>query len=139
MKSRAALLTAAVLLAFLYGCSESTAPKTVDLTQGVGEGADRLLSDAELLTPINPAPPAVPQAWTQSVTAEAQPLRSLSAARYEDLKFLDDRLSGVRLVQLGESGHGVREFSQAKIRLIKYLHEHLGFDVIAFESGLYEC
>ena len=44
-----------------------------------------------------------------------------------------------RLVQLGESGHGVAEFNHAKVRLIKFLHEQMGFDVIAFESGLFEC
>jgi erythromycin esterase len=44
-----------------------------------------------------------------------------------------------RLVQLGESGHGVAEFDSTKVRLIRFLHEEMGFDVIAFESGLYEC
>jgi erythromycin esterase-like protein len=33
----------------------------------------------------------------------------------------------------------VAEFTTAKVRLIKYLHQEMGFDVIAFESGLYEC
>ena len=42
-------------------------------------------------------------------------------------------------MQLGESGHGVREFNLAKVRLIRFLHEEMGFDVLAFESGLFEC
>ena len=42
-------------------------------------------------------------------------------------------------MQLGESGHGVAEFNHAKVRLIKFLHQQMGFDVIAFESGLFEC
>ena len=42
-------------------------------------------------------------------------------------------------MQLGESGHGVAEFNHAKVRLIKFLHQQMGFDVMAFESGLYEC
>ena len=37
------------------------------------------------------------------------------------------------------AGHGVREFSQTKVRLIKFLHQELGFSVIAFESSLFEC
>lgn len=44
-----------------------------------------------------------------------------------------------RIVQLGESGHGVADFNHAKVRLIKYLHEAMGFDVIAFESAVFEC
>jgi erythromycin esterase len=42
-------------------------------------------------------------------------------------------------VQLGENGHGTSEFSQLKVRLIRYLHTELGYEVIAFESGLYSC
>jgi erythromycin esterase len=59
--------------------------------------------------------------------------------QYADLQFLRSVLDGRRIVELGESGHGVAEFSQAKIRLIKFLHEQMGFDVMAFESGLFEC
>lgn len=44
-----------------------------------------------------------------------------------------------RIVLLGENGHGVAEFSAAKTALVRYLHEHLGFDVVAFESGFHEC
>ena len=42
-------------------------------------------------------------------------------------------------MQLGESGHGVAEFDLAKVRVIEYLHEELGYDVIAFESSVFEC
>ena len=44
-----------------------------------------------------------------------------------------------KYVQLGESGHGVAEFNKAKVRLIKFLHQELGFEVIAFESSIFEC
>jgi erythromycin esterase len=44
-----------------------------------------------------------------------------------------------RLVQLGESSHGVAEFDSAKVRLVKFFHEEMGFDIIAFESSIYEC
>jgi erythromycin esterase len=67
-------------------------------------------------------------------------VRSLTYDRdFRDLRFLAPVLAGKRLVQLGESGHGVSEFSQAKVRLIKYLHEELGYDVIAFESSMFAC
>lgn len=36
---------------------------------------------------------------------------------------------------LGEASHGVAESNWAKVRLIKFLHQQLGFDVVAFESS----
>lgn len=75
--------------------------------------------------------------WVQ---ANHQPIRSLTADDdFSDLAFLEPTLRGRRIVQLGENGHGVAEFSQLKVRLIKYLHSELGYDILAFESGLYEC
>ena len=95
-------------------------------------------------TPPNPAPPTpvtVPAAWTSYVQAQAKPIRSLDLNYGDDsdLAFLGPLLRGRRVVALGESGHGVAEFSQAKIRLIKYLHEQQGYDVLAFESSLLGC
>jgi len=40
---------------------------------------------------------------------------------------------------MGEAAHGIAEHNRIRVRLVKYLHEELGFNVIAFESGLYEC
>ncbi|MEO1574998.1 MAG: erythromycin esterase family protein, partial [Pseudomonadota bacterium] len=48
-------------------------------------------------------------------------------------------LTDKTMVLLGESSHGVREYSTAKTRLIKYLHETQGYDVLAFEGGLFDC
>ena len=79
---------------------------------------------------------SVTAAW---VRANARPIRSLGARDYSDLAFLGPLLHGKRIVQLGESGHGVREFNLAKVRLIQFLHDSLGYDVIAFESSLYTC
>jgi erythromycin esterase len=88
--------------------------------------------------------------WAQSNRAEwiawardhHHPIASIVTTpndQYADLQFLRGVLDGRRIVELGESGHGVAEFSQAKVRLIKFLHEQMGFDVMAFESGLFEC
>lgn len=41
-----------------------------------------------------------------------------------------------RIVFLGESSHGVAEFNLAKTRLIQFLHQEMGYNVLAFESGL---
>jgi erythromycin esterase len=62
-----------------------------------------------------------------------------SDTNFDDLQFLKNAIGERRLVQLGESGHGVAEFDSLKVRLIRFLHQQMGFDVIAFESGLYEC
>ena len=55
---------------------------------------------------------------------------------YKDLSFLRQVLKDKRIVFLGENAHGVSEFTTMKARLIRYLHEELGFDVLAFESNL---
>ena len=76
--------------------------------------------------------------WVNYIKANAKPLRTIDPVdhNYLDLAFLQPCLKGRDIVELGESGHGVAEFSQAKIRLIKYLHEQLGYDVLAFESSI---
>lgn len=42
------------------------------------------------------------------------------------------------MVQLGEPSHGAGGSFAAKVRLIKFLHQRMGFDVLAWESGLYD-
>jgi erythromycin esterase len=100
---------------------------------------DHLLTDAQLATPEDPFAPAENAAWVQWATANHHPVRSLTSRRHDDLQFLKTAIGSRRIVQLGESGHGVKEFNLAKVRLIRFLHQEMGFDVIAFESGLYEC
>jgi erythromycin esterase len=70
---------------------------------------------------------------------EAHPIHSLTSEQFEDLTFLKNILSNKRIVSLGESSHGVAEFSSMKVRLVKFLHEVLGFNLIAFESPFTAC
>jgi erythromycin esterase len=58
---------------------------------------------------------------------------------YADLQFLKRVIGDRRIVQIGESHHSVAEYGSVKTRLIKFLHEEMGFDVLAFESSIYEC
>ena len=81
-------------------------------------------------------------AWLSWARVHHHPLstiESFDGDTFQDLQFFKTVLAGRRVVQLGESGHGVAEFNHAKVRLIKFLHQQMGFDVIAFESGLFEC
>lgn len=97
-----------------------------------------LLADSELVLPAAAVPPVSP-AWRRDALAHRHPIRSLYSDDFSDLAFFKPLLGDRRLIQLGESSHGVAEFNWMKVRLIKYLHQKLGFDVIAFESSMTEC
>jgi len=98
-----------------------------------------LLTDEELLTPEDPDAPSENPAWVNWIQQNHYPIRSLTSHNFADLQFLKSYLAQKRIVQLGESGHGVKEFNLIKVRLIKFLHEEMGFNVIAFESSVFEC
>ncbi len=69
----------------------------------------------------------------------AQRVRSIAPAdtNYTDLAWLQDALRGVRVVMLGEADHGDGSDLLAMTRLTKFLHERMGYDVVAFESGIH--
>jgi erythromycin esterase-like protein len=78
-------------------------------------------------------------AWTRANHFPIASVVSMPQDDFADLRFFKDVIGERRLLQLGESGHGVGQFDSAKVRLIKFFHEQMGFDVIAFESSIYEC
>lgn len=59
--------------------------------------------------------------------------------RFSNLPILNSNFEGVRVVALGEQTHYDGATLDAKIQLVKYLHEELGFNVLAFESGYFDC
>jgi len=56
---------------------------------------------------------------------------------YSDLAVFGDAVGGSRVVMLGEQDHGDAATFLAKSRLVKYLHEKKGFNVLAFESDFF--
>jgi len=125
----------------LAGCGGggSSAPSALPNAPAPSPSADLggLLSDAQLVPLPDPALPSPLPQYAAWIGPNSFPIRSLdNTQNYNDLHFLDSALKGVQIVALGESGHGVREFSALKVRLIKYLHEHLGFNVLVFESNM---
>ena len=66
-------------------------------------------------------------------------ITSIDSDDFYDLKFLDTLVLNKRVVFLGESSHYVADFNTLKYRLIRYLHQHHGFEVVAFESGVNDC
>ncbi len=77
-------------------------------------------------------------AWLRK---EAVALRSIEPGDedFSDLEPLRALLAKKRIVALGEASHGDGTAFLAKSRLVRFLHRELGFDVLAFESGFYDC
>lgn len=77
-------------------------------------------------------------AWLRG---EAIALRSIEPGDgdFSDLEPLRSLLANKRIVVLGEASHGDGATFLAKSRLVHFLHREMGFDVLAFESGFYDC
>jgi len=57
---------------------------------------------------------------------------------FSDLQPLQTVIADARVVLLGEQSHGDGTVFLAKTRLIEFLHQEMGFEVLAFESGLFD-
>ncbi|WP_413998891.1 erythromycin esterase family protein [Flavobacterium sp. W1B] len=56
----------------------------------------------------------------------------------QDFSFLKEELKDVQVVMLGERTHFDGNVFEIKTEIIKYLNQELGFNTIAFESGVYD-
>jgi erythromycin esterase len=84
----------------------------------------------------SPKPP--PEGWWKS---DATVIRSIDPADFDftDLAPLKKAIGDSRLVVLGEESHGDGATFLAKVRLVEFLHREMGFDVLAWESGIADC
>ncbi|MCI1190142.1 erythromycin esterase family protein [Hymenobacter sp. DH14] len=57
---------------------------------------------------------------------------------FRDLEFLKAEIGPARVVMLGEPTHGEGNVFEAKIRLLRFLREQMGFTTVVFESGFYD-
>ena len=83
--------------------------------------------------------PEINKLWLNWIKTNSNEIKSLDSDDFSDLKFLPNYLQNKKIIQLGESTHGAKEFNKMKVRLIKYLHQELNFNVLAFESSVFAC
>jgi len=78
-----------------------------------------------------------------AVTVEAYPLHSMSLSQtmsdeFDDLAMLGAAIGDKRIVFLDELTHGEGNVFALKSRIVSYLHQKKGFEVLVLESGLFD-
>jgi erythromycin esterase len=77
------------------------------------------------------------QAW---LAAQARLIRTVDPEdqNFSDLEPIAAAIGKARVVQLGEPSHNAGSCFAAKARLVMFLHQRLNFDVVVWESGIYD-
>lgn len=68
-----------------------------------------------------------------------QPIDLAKPYQASDYRFLGAAVGARRVVALGESIHVTEEMPLVRLNMVRYLHEELGFDVLAFEGSLMDA
>ena len=84
-----------------------------------------------------PAPDVEKVSWLREHAVSVQALAP-APDDFFDLMPLMRWIGTSRVVALGEATHGDGAAFLAKARLVQFLHEKMGFDVLAWESGLFD-
>jgi erythromycin esterase len=125
-----------LIILFIAGCSPLVKDNPTPETQFDSIGtAQAQTSDLE----FSPPPQEILPDFEIWVNNNSYVIQSIDSTDFSDLLFLEPLLEGKRIVQLGEDEHGTVEQSLMKIRLIKYLHQELEYEVIALETGFLDC
>jgi erythromycin esterase len=61
-------------------------------------------------------------------------LSSIVTTDFSDLEFIKNKIDTTLPIFLGESSHTIGDYNRLRVRMIKYLHEQLNYNVIAFEA-----
>ncbi|MDJ1492992.1 erythromycin esterase family protein [Cytophagaceae bacterium DM2B3-1] len=96
----------------------------------------RILVDGQGVSElIQPPPPTLAEtAWLKKAII---PLKSTSPSEpLTDLLSLSEKIGKAKIIGLGENTHGSHETFQMKHRLIRWLVEQKGYNVIAFEADM---
>lgn len=77
--------------------------------------------------------------YLDELYSNSSPLQSISpsATNFDDLAPIGTSIGDAKIVMLGEPSHGDGGAIEMKTRLVKYLHEKKGFNVLLFEADLY--
>lgn len=88
----------------------------------------------------SPRPAAEKLRWLTGHAVAVRPAAAPTppADDFSDLMPLVASIGSSRVVALGEATHGDGAALAAKARLVRFLHEVMGFDVLAWESGLFD-
>lgn len=89
-----------------------------------------------LILPVSTFSQTDPEQFVRSSAKQMQSIDPLSVDTM-DMPLLAKAIGEARVVMLGEQDHGDAHTFKAKLRIIKYLHEKMGFNVIAFESDFF--
>ena len=82
-------------------------------------------------------PPAPPLGEVGALTREIRSIRP-DDEDFSDLLPLREAIGSARVVQLGEVTHADGTAFEAKARLVRFLTREMGFDAIAWESGVFD-
>jgi erythromycin esterase len=87
------------------------------------------------------APSPVQGQESADLAAAWRPVRSVSPTDtvFDDLESLRTAIGAARVVMLGEASHGDGATFQAKSRIVRFLHQEMGFDVLVWEAGLLDA
>lgn len=85
-----------------------------------------------------PAPGAAKVEWLR---AHSSPIATPPADPddFDDLAPIMAAVGDSTMVLLGELTHGDAEAHALKVRLVRFLHQRMNFDVLVWESGMFDC